>query len=144
NLPDIYPSFQSSWEIDVWGKLRSQKNAAISQYLASIEGINFIITNLISEIATSYYELIALDNELEIIQNTITKQKEALEVVKIQKEAALTNELAVEQFELQLIYTQILEKETLLKINEFENKINFLLGRYPQKIERDKESLLLD
>ena len=59
--------FTASWEIDVWRKLRNSRDASVARYLASIEGKNFMVTRLIAEIAQSYYELIALDNQLTII-----------------------------------------------------------------------------
>ncbi|MDI1231047.1 MAG: efflux transporter outer membrane subunit [Methylobacter sp.] len=138
NLPDMYVGLQSSWEVDIWGKLRSQRKSAISQYLSSIEGTNFVISNLVADVAIYYNELLALDNELDIIRQTIQKQQEALEVVKLQKEVGRANELAVQQFKAQLLNTQVLEKNALQQITETENKINFLLGRYPQPIERAK------
>jgi NodT family efflux transporter outer membrane factor (OMF) lipoprotein len=138
NLPDIYLGLQSSWEIDVWGKLRNQRQSAVSQYLSSIEGTNFVISNLVAEVAIHYNELLALDNRLEIFRETIEKQREALEVIELQKEAGRANILAVQQFRAQLLETQALEKDVLQQINETENRINFLLGRYPQPIERDK------
>lgn len=138
NLPDMYVGLQSSWEVDIWGKLRNQRKSAISQYLSSIEGTNFVISNLIADVAINYNELLALDNELDIVRQTIRKQQEALEVVRLQKEAGRANELAVQQFNAQLLNTQVLEKNVHQQIIEAENKINFLLGRYPQAIERTK------
>ncbi|WP_262967386.1 TolC family protein [Methylobacter psychrophilus] len=138
NLPDIYFGLQSSWEIDVWGKLRSQRKSAISQYLSSIEGTNFVISTLVADVAIFYNELLASDNELEIIRQTIEKQQEALAVIKLQKDAGRANELAVQQFNAQLLNTQVLEKNALQQITEIENKINFLLGRYPQPVQRAK------
>ncbi|MCB0455219.1 MAG: efflux transporter outer membrane subunit [Aequorivita sp.] len=144
-LPNPINNFQlglaSTWEIDIWGKLRNQRKSAVTQFLASIEGTNFVITSLISDIAIAYYELLALDNELEIIRKTIQQQQEALDVVKLQKDAGRANELAVQQFKAQLLNSQALEKETLQQITETENFINFLLGRYPQQVERQKENL---
>ncbi len=138
NLTDIFLGLQASWEVDIWGKLRNQRKSAISHYLASIEGTNFVITNLVADVAIYYNELLALDNELEIIRQTIQKQREALAVIKLQKEAARANELAVQQFKAQLLNSQVLEKNALQKITETENKINFLLGRFPQPIQRRK------
>lgn len=139
HLPDYYAGLQTSWEIDVWGKLRNKKKAAFARYLGSVEGRNLAITGLISEISNSYYELLALDNELEIIRETIKLQQDALDIVTIQKQAAAANQLAVQQFEAQLLNSKSLEIEILQKIIESENKINFLLGRFPQSINRDKE-----
>jgi NodT family efflux transporter outer membrane factor (OMF) lipoprotein len=138
NLPDIYLGLQSSWEIDVWGKLENQRKSAVSNYLSSIEATNFVISNLVADVAIYYNELLALDHELDIVQQTLQKQQEALEIIKLQKEAGRANELAVQQFHAQLLDTQVLENQVLQQINEAENQINFLLGRYPQPIERAK------
>lgn len=138
---DYYLGLISSWEVDVWGKLKNKKRAALSNYLASVEGRNFIISNLVAEIAFQYYELIAFDNQLEVIQQTISKQEEALEVVKIRKEAGMANELEVQQFQSQLYDLKSREKATSQEITVLENNINLLLGRFPQPIERNSEKL---
>jgi multidrug efflux system outer membrane protein len=141
NLTDIYLGLQASWEVDIWGKLRNQRKSAISNYLSTIEGTNFVISNLVTEIAVHYTELLALDNELDVIRQTLQKQQEALEVIKLQKAAGRANELAVQQFNAQLLNSQALEAQTLQQITETENRINFLLGRYPQSIVRNREIL---
>ncbi|OQW77477.1 MAG: RND transporter [Proteobacteria bacterium ST_bin11] len=138
NLTDIYLGLQSSWEIDVWGRLENQRKSAVSNYLASIEATNFVISNLVADVAIYYNELLALDHELDIVRQTIQKQQEALEIIKLQKEAGRANELAVQQFRAQLLETQVLENQVLQQISEAGNQINFLLGRYPQPIERAK------
>jgi NodT family efflux transporter outer membrane factor (OMF) lipoprotein len=137
-LNDYMLGLQTSWEADIWGKLRNSKKAAVSRYLGSIEGKNFVITNLVAEVANTYYELLALDNELEILRKTIQLQKNGLEMVKIQKEAAAANELAVKQFEAQLYNSQSQEFDLLQQIAENENKLNALLGRFPQNVVRDQ------
>ncbi len=141
NLPDYLVGIQASWEADISGKLRNRKKAAGARYLSSIEGRNWIITNLVAEVASSYYELLALDHELEIIRNTIQLQDSALKVVTIQKENGAANELAVMQFQTQLLNTESLENEILQLIKETENRINTLLGRLPQNVLRDKKLL---
>ena len=139
NLPDMYLGMQSSWEIDIWEKLRHQRESAISTYLASVEGTNFVISTLVADVASYYTELLALDNELALVQQTITKQQEALEVIQLQKEVGRANELAVQQFHAQLLNTKILEKNIQQQVIEVENKINFLLGSYPKPIKRNKD-----
>ena len=139
-LNDYMLGLQTSWEADIWGKLRNSKKAAVARYLGSIEGKNFVITNLVADVANTYYELLALDSELELIRQTIQLQKNGLEIVKIQKEAAVVNELAVKQFEAQLYHSQSLELDLLQQIAENENKLNALLGRFPQKIVRDQST----
>jgi NodT family efflux transporter outer membrane factor (OMF) lipoprotein len=141
-LTDITIAAYANWEVDVWKKLRNSKKAAISRYLSTVEGKNFVVTNLIAEVANSYYDLLALDSQLEIIRQNIQLQSNALEIVKVQKEAARTTELAVQKFQAEVLASQSLEFETLQKIKETENKINFLLGRYAQEIPRDKTNFL--
>jgi outer membrane protein, multidrug efflux system len=137
-LPDYFVGLQTNWEIDVWGKLRNKKKAAFSRYLSSLEGVSLVYTNLVAEIANSYYDLLALDVELEIINETILLLQNALEIVKVQKLAGVTNELAIKQFEAQVLNSQSFEFEIKQKVSENENKINFLLGRFPQPIIREK------
>ncbi len=141
HLTNLGLGLSASWEVDIWGKLRNSKKSAFTKYLSSIEGKHFVITNLVAEIANSYYELLALDNNLDIIRETIGLLQNQLEVVKVQKEASVVTELAVKQFEAQLYNSQHYEFETQQAIVETENKINFLLSRYPQKIARDKATL---
>ncbi len=136
NLPDMYLGLQSSWEVDIWGKLRNQRKSAVANYLSSVEGTKFVISALVADVAVYYNQLLASDYELDIVRQTIQKQQEALEVVKVQKEAGRGNELAVQQFQAELLNTQILEKKLQQQIVETENTLNFLLGRYPQAIQR--------
>lgn len=126
-----------SWELDVWKKLRNGKKAAALRYLSTVEGKNFLVTNLIAEIAGSYYELMALDNLLGIVQKNIDIQANALQVIKLEKEAAKVTQLAVNRFEAQLLNTQNLRYDIQQRIIETENRINFLLGRFPQPIIRN-------
>jgi outer membrane protein, multidrug efflux system len=141
NLPQYNLGLQTSWELDIWGKLRSKKKAAATRFLASMEGKNIVLTNLISDIAINYYELLALDQSLNIVSKTIELQKNALEVVKIQKEAAVTNELAVKQFEAQVLHLEGLRLQILQHIAKTENNINRLTGSFPRNIRR-QDSLL--
>ncbi|MFY9309499.1 MAG: efflux transporter outer membrane subunit [Bacteroidia bacterium] len=139
HLPDYFLGFQTAWEIDVWGKLRNKKKAALSRYLSTVEGKNLIVTNLIAAVVNTYYELLSLDNKLEIIRETVQLQEKAVELISIQKQAGVANELAVKQFEAQLFNSKALEVETRQQITETENQINFLLNRYPQSVKRDKQ-----
>lgn len=142
NLPNYGLGAVMTWEIDIWKKLRNAKKSAVLKYLASVDGRNFMITNLVSEIATSYYELMALDNQLEIIKKNIEIQTSALKAVRIEKQSAKVTELAVKRFEAQVYHSQSLQFNIQQQIIEKENRINFLLGRYPQPIERNSENFL--
>ncbi|GAB3891768.1 TolC family protein [Larkinella knui] len=135
-LPDFLLSANASWQVDIWNKLHNAKRAAAIRYLSSIEGKNFTVTNLVSEIANSYYELLGLDSQLDIIKRNIDIQTNALAIVRIEKESAKVTELAVRRFEAQVLHTQSLQFEVQQRIVETENRINFLVGRFPQPVQR--------
>ncbi|WP_431242572.1 TolC family protein [Flavobacterium sp. P21] len=141
-LGDFTIAAYANWEVDIWKKLRNSKKATLNRYLATVEGKNFVVTNLIGEIADSYYELLALDNQLDIVKQTITLQSNALEIVKIQKQATRATELGVKKFEAEVLTSKSMEFDILRQIKETENKINFLLGRYPQEIKRSNTKFL--
>lgn len=141
HLPDFSIGLQASWEVDVWGKLRNLRGTARAQYLATIEGTNLIITNLVADIAVAYFELIAFDHTQKVLGQAIESQANMLELMRAQKEAGRTNELATKQFEAQVVSTKALLAESLLRSRQLENQINLLLGRVPQPIPRSKDRL---
>lgn len=137
---DVLLGLQANWELDVWKKLRNAKKSAVLNYLATVEGKNFMLTNLIAEISESYYELMALDNLLDIVNQNIEIQKDALNVVRQQKKATKVTQLAVNRFEAQLLNTTNLQFDIKQRIIEAENRINFLTARYPSPIKRASTS----
>ncbi|WP_133942757.1 TolC family protein [Epilithonimonas xixisoli] len=145
-MPDPLGNFEgglvANWEIDIWHKLRTEKKAAVAHYLSTVEGKNFVLSSLIAEVADNYYELLSLDNQLDIIHQYMDLQKKALEVAKIQKQAMAATELAVKKFEAELAKSSATEYDLKQQITEKENQINALLGRYPQSIVRTKESFM--
>jgi outer membrane protein, multidrug efflux system len=144
HLPDYYAGLQSAWEVDVWGKLRNHKRASLARFLASEKGRHLITTWLVAEVARYYYELLTLDNELEIIRQNIQLQETAVNLVNAQKLAGRANQLAVKQFVAQLLNTKSLEASVNQEIVQNENQLNVLLGRFPQPIERGKPILKQD
>jgi multidrug efflux system outer membrane protein len=141
HLTDYALGLQSSWEIDLWGKLRGLRESAVARYLASVEGTNLVRTALVADVASAYYDLLALDHVREVLRESVARQQTAVEVVKLQKLAGRSNELAVQQFEAQLADTRASEREVMQRAAEAENRLNVLLGRYPQAVPRSKDVL---
>jgi multidrug efflux system outer membrane protein len=145
-MPDPLMDYQfgvsASWEVDLWHKLSSGKRAAVEHYLATVEGRNAVLSSLISQVASNYYHLLALDNKLDLIHQYIDLQSKAVEIAKIQKKADADTELAVEKFEAELAKARSDEYTLLQEITECENNLNLLLGRYPTAIKRDKSTFL--
>ena len=137
-LGDFVLSVQTTWEADVWGRLRNQRNAAGAQLLASVEGVNFVATSLVAEVATAWFELQALDRTREVLARTETRQKEALEVLQTQRSVGRATELAVKQFEVQVLETRALQVDVAQRVMAAENRLNALLGRFPKPIARPK------
>lgn len=138
-LPNVMAGVYASWELDIWKKLRNAKKSAYMRYLSTNEGKNFMVTNLVAEIANTYYELMALDNQLEILSANIEIQTNALEIVKLQKTAAMVTELAVRKFEAEVLKNKSRQYYIKQAIVEAENHINFLVGRYPQPVQRSSK-----
>ncbi len=141
HLLDLRFGLSASWEIDVWGKLRNAAKAANSRYLATIEAKNFLTTQIVAEIASSYYELIAIDQSIEVVDRYITLTENALETVRLKKAAARATELAVQRFEAEVSRSKArrytLEQQRVVA----ENRVNFLVGRFPQQVARSTQLL---
>lgn len=139
-LPDFVVNLYARWEVDIWHKLRNAKKAAALRYLSSREGRNFTTTNIVAEIASSYYELMSLDTQLSILQNNIEIQNNALRIVQMEKEAAKVTELAVQRFQAQVLNTQSQQYGIQQRITETENRINFLMGCSPSAMPWNRAS----
>jgi len=135
-LGDYQFGLFSTWEVDIWKKLRNAQQVAVFEYMATTEGKNFLVTNLVSEVAHSYYELISLDNQLENFRQNIAIQQNGLEIVKQLQIYARTNTLAVKRYEAEVAKNQSKLFEIGQQITVAENRINYLLGRTPQPIDR--------
>lgn len=135
-VPDYFVGVHSTWEIDLWGKLKNKKRAAFQRYLSSEQGRKLIALDLIYEVANKYYTLMLLDRELQIIEESILLQENALSIVQAQMESGKANELGIQLMSAQVLKSKNLHLEVEQEIIRHENALNLLLGRYPQVIER--------
>lgn len=145
-MPDPLMNYQggvqADWEVDLWHKLSSQSKAATEQYLATIEGKNAVLSTLIADVAGNYFDLLCYDNQLDLIHQYIDLQQKAVEIAKIQKEADVDTELAVQKFNAELAKAKSTEYILRQQVTETENNINLLLGRFPSPIVRDMASFM--
>jgi len=140
-VPYYFLGLRSSWEVDLWGKLKNQKSAAYMRLLGAEQARNLIITTLVAEVSFRYYELLALDEELDILQRNLVLQDSAVHVAQVQQEVGRTTTLGIQQLQAQLLRTQSLSVQTEQNIAKTENELNYLLGRFPQQVERAKNFL---
>lgn len=141
-LGDFQFGLFSTWELDVWKKLRNATKVAVLEFMASKEGKNFLVTNLVGEVASAYYELIALDNQLDNLEQNIAIQQNGYEIVKELQLYARSNALAVKRYEAEVKKNQSRQYEIKQQITVTENRINFLLGRTPQPIKRSSTGFM--
>ncbi|WP_228719806.1 TolC family protein [Methylococcus geothermalis] len=132
----------STWEIDIWRKLRNATEVAMLEYMATMEGRNFLITNLVAEVAKSYYELVTLDNQLENLEQNIAIQQNALQIVKELQKFARADTLAIKRYEAEVAKNQSKKYDIKQEITIVENRINYLLGRTPEPVKRTSSGFL--
>lgn len=125
-----------NWEVDVWGGITSNKKATAAAYLATEAGQRVVRTTLISSIGTLYYELIALDEQLYIAQQTVKARQNSYDITKKLKDAGREREVAVQQAGSQLKIAELLALQVALDIKTTENAFSILLGTAPQEITR--------
>ena len=134
NQLDITASL--GWEADIWGKLKSQKKAQLASYLGSVSAHQAVKSSLVASIATAYYQLLSLDEQKNIIKNTIEVRKKNLETTKALKDAGTVTEVAVKQSEA-LVYNAEASLISLdIQIQTVENAISLLMGEPSHQIER--------
>lgn len=125
-----------SWEADIWGKIRSSKRAFEASYLQSVAAHQAVKTELIASIATLYFQLVALDEQQEVAEQTIATRESSLETTRALKTAGTVSEVAVKQTEAQLYTAQALLVELRKNSKLLENTLSILLGEEPHGIAR--------
>ena len=126
----------ASWELDLWGKMTSQKRSQYALFLKSHAYKNLIQSSLIANIATSYYALLALDERLRITTETVQLLEENVATMEALKEAGMQNAAAVEQSRALMLNTKLSIYELESNIRQMENAICVLLERGPGAIKR--------
>lgn len=100
-----------SWELDLWGNLRWARDKSLAQFMGSIENQRAVRMTLVSQVAQSYFELVALDNELSIVRKTVEARREGLHLARIRYEGGLTSETAFRQAQVELARTATLVRK---------------------------------
>ncbi len=126
----------TSWEADIWGKLRSAKRGAIAGMLQSDASKRAIQTQLIVDISNAYYNLLAFDKQLKITQETIEIRKKEVETLTALQESGKITSAEVLQSQANQYAAEVMVPELQNQIWQAENLLNYLLARGPEKITR--------
>lgn len=140
--PELGAKVSASWELDLWGNLRWAKRQGGAEYLASVEEWRAMRMTLVAEVATAYFRLMALDNELAIVRQTLGTRRQDVRLAKLRFEGGLTAETVYQQAQVEYASTAALIPELERQIKIMENSISLLMSGYPgEKIRRSGLSL---
>lgn len=134
--PEFTGKLVAAWEVDLWGNLRWAKDKSMAEFLQAVENRRALQMTLVAQVAQAYFELVALDNELEIVKQTLHAREEGVRLARLRFNGGLTSETAYQQAQVELARTATLVPSLERSIALKENDINFLAGRYPEKVER--------
>lgn len=121
-----------TWEINLWGALSWAKKRGYANYMASVEDRRAMEMTLTAAVATAYFNLIALENELTIVRETLFTRSEALEQARIRFEGGLTSETVYQQARVEYSSTASLIPDLERKVNTARNALSMLMGEFPQ------------
>lgn len=127
-----------SWEIDFWGKLRHENRAVQNELLATEEARKTVMAGLVSDIATAYFQLRDLDNQLEITKQTLKTRQDSYVIITDRFKSGYTSELDKVQIEQQVAIAEAAIPNIKRQITVLENTISILIGQIPAPIERGK------
>ena len=125
-----------SWEVDLFGRLRWANRAAMAEYLSSIESQRAMQMTLVAAVATAYFELTALDNELDIVLRTLDTRRESVRQAKLRFDGGLTTEIPYQQAQVEYASTASLVPDLQRDIALKEHEISLLAGEFPSAVER--------
>ncbi|UKJ08011.1 efflux transporter outer membrane subunit [Solitalea lacus] len=135
-VKDYQTALSLSWEADIWGKIRSQKEAALAGYLQSTEAARAIQTQVVAAVAQSYFNLLMLDEQRRIAKDNLVLNDSTLNVIRLQRDAGLATTLAVQQAEAQRLNSALLIPQLEQNIALQESALSLLIGEMPKAIDR--------
>ncbi|MGL5275718.1 efflux transporter outer membrane subunit [Myroides sp.] len=133
---DFNANLNLSWELDIWGKIRREKEAALATLMQTEEVKRAIENRLVAEVATSYINLLMLDEQLKIAQEGIVLRENTYSLTKKMFEVGNETIIAMQQAEAQWLESKELIPQIEQEIALQESGLNLLLNNYPQAISR--------
>ncbi len=135
--------FSLSWEADIWGKIRGQQVAAAADYIQTEEATKAVQTQLVSDIAQGYFNLLMLDEQLEIARKNLLLSDSFVLATRMLKDAGMVSQLAIEQAESQRQSTALLVPQIEEDIALQENALQQLTGNLPGILRRERPQGLM-
>ncbi|MGQ2984389.1 efflux transporter outer membrane subunit [Flavobacterium sp.] len=124
------------WEADIWGKIRSNKRAFAAAYMQTIAANQAVKTQVITNIAALYYQLLSLDAQLKVAESTLVNRNQSVEAIIALKDAGNVTEVGVKQTEAQKYATELIIEDLRNGIVLLENALSIQMGEPARKVER--------
>ena len=135
--PELSLTASISWELDLWGNLRWARDHSTAEFLASVENCRAVKMGLVAQVAQSYFELMALDNELAIVRRTLEARREGVRLAEIRFKGGLTSEIVFQQAKVELAKTATMVPDLERRISLKESEIALLTGDFPYAVNRN-------
>lgn len=132
--PELSVKGTISWEADLWGSLSYAKRKAAAQYQASVEEMRGMQMTIVAEVASAYFSLVALENELNIVRMTLSTRQQALEKAKLRFEGGMTSETVYQQAKVEYATTAAIVPNLEQRIQVSKNALSLLLGNFPGEL----------
>lgn len=133
--------FDLSFEIDFWGRLRRATEAARADLLASEDARRFVISTLVTDVASAYFQLRSFDRELEVSRRTLAARQDSLRIVTLREQGGVAGLIDVRQAEILVAQAAEAVVDTERQIEQTENTISVLIGKNPDAVPRGRPLL---
>lgn len=143
HIEDFNANLGLSWEADFWGKVRNRKRGALAEYLQSTEARKAVQVSIVSMVAQGYYNLLMLDEQLEIARKNAALADSTVRILQLQESVGQVTALATQQAVAQRLTAQQLVPQLERALQQQENALSVLAGTIPQEIERTRQQSTL-
>lgn len=144
SVEEFTASFGASWELDVWGKIRSSERAALARYLGTVEAEKAVRTRLVAGVAEGYYNLLGLQRRQKVLEESLALAERTLAMLELQYEAGLVTSLGVERQQAVAAERRSSLADVRRQLVVQENALSLLCGRAPQPVDAGVELMALD
>ena len=130
-----------SWELDFFGNIRWANRKALAEYMSSVEAQRYMQMTIVAEVATAYFELVALDKELDVVQRTLRTREENMQYTKLRYDGGLTTPVPYQQSQVEYAATASLVPDLKRQVEIKKNELSLLTGEFPKEIERSDNGM---
>ena len=125
-----------AWELDIWGRIRRASEAARAQYLSQEAVRHGVIQSLVTGLASAYFQLLELDQELDVAKRSLTARQESVHLVESRLTGGVSNQVDLDQAKSLVAYAAATIADVERRREQTENLLNTLIGANPGPVDR--------